>query len=385
MSMFGLVLRNVRRGWFRNLLLMLSIVIAYVLFGTLTAFERAYSSSADFGVSRMITANKLNFTRPLPMSHFRAVKELDGVGRASFATWFGGYYREPRNSLHTLAVDPRSYLAVYGDDLAMTEAERSSFIQDRASILVGQSLANRFGWRVGDQVPIINRRIARADGSQSWGFRVAGVFKGATAQIDTTFLYIHYQLLNEARASDRDTIGWIVTAPAGGQDPVAMGAAIDEMFQTSSERTTTDTERSFAQTFVAQFGDLALVTMLILGAAFFSLLVIVASTTALVIQRRTREIGILKAIGFSHARVLALLIGESLCVILAAGVAGLAIAAFVVDGAADSITQIAPGMTVSPSIWAIGLLSMLALTIVASAIPAWRAVSTSAAIALRWS
>ena len=383
MSTLRLILCSIRHAWLRNLLLMLSIAIAYTLFGTLMAFERAYGSSGDLGASRMITANKISFTQPLPMSHFRAVQGLDGVAAASFATWFGGYYREPRNSLHAVAVDPRSYLAVYGDDIELSDQERQAFLQERASVLVGESKAKRFGWRVGDQVPILNRRIARRDGSQTWTFRIAGIFKGATAQIDTTFLYIHYDYLNEARAQDRDTIGWIVTTPVQGHDPGAMGQAIDRLFETSPERTTTDSERSFSQTFVAQFGDLALVTMLVLGAAFFSLLVIVASTTALAIRQRAREIGILKGLGFSHPRVLALLIGESLAVTLMAGSAGLAAAAFLVRSAAESLGQIAPGMAVSLPVIASGLLSMLVLAVAASAPSAWRTVNETTAAVLR--
>ena len=383
MSTFQLILFSIKYAWLRNVLLMLSIAIAYTLFGTLMAFERAYSSSTDTGASRMITANKISFTQPLPMSHFRAVQGLDGVAGASFATWFGGYYREPRNSLHTVAVDPRTYLALYADDIELSDRERSTFLRERAAVLVGESKAKRFGWRVGDQLPIFNRRIARRDGGQAWTFRIAGIFKGATPQIDTTFLYIHYDYLNEARARDRDTIGWIVTAPVSGNDPGAMGQAIDRLFETSPARTTTDSERSFSQTFVAQFGDLALVTVLILGAAFFSLLVIVASTTALAVRQRAREIGILKGLGFSHPHVLLLLIGESLVVILMAGIVGLAVAAFLVQSAAGSLAQIAPGMAVSLPVIATGLLSMLVLAIAASAPPAWRTVNEATATVLR--
>ena len=383
MSALKLVSSSIRHAWLRNTLLMLSVAVAYTLFGTLTAFERAYSSSGDIGANRMITVNKISFTQPLPMSHYRAVQQLDGVAAASFATWFGGYYREPRNSLHTIAVDPRSHLAVYGDDIKLSPRERSTFLQERASVLVGESMARRFGWKVGDQIPILNRRISRADGSRTWTFRIAGIFEGATAFIDTSFLYIHYNLLNEARARDRDTIGWIAIAPGRDQDPGALGQTIDSMFENSADRTTTDSERSFSQKFVAQFGDLALVTVLILGAAFFSLLVIVASTTTLAIRQRAHEIGILKALGFPHPHLLTLLIGESLTVILAGGVLGLVAATVLVRSAAASLTLVAPGMAVSPQMIGAGLLSMLALAVAASALPAWRSVNAATAAVLR--
>ncbi|MEM6496602.1 MAG: FtsX-like permease family protein [Pseudomonadota bacterium] len=383
MSTLGLMLAGVKHAWLRNFLLMMSVAIAYTLFGVLLAFERAYTSSADVGANRIITANKISFTQPMPFAHFRAVRGIDGNHVSSIAAWFGGYYRERRNALHALAVDPRTYLAVYEDDLQMSEQERSTFLSQRNSMLVGKSMAERFGWRVGDQVPILNHRIARQDGSQTWTFKIAGIFKGASAIVDTSFLYIHYDLLNEARASDKDTITFVVSKPASGQDPGKLGETIDRLFETAAVRTTTDTERSFAQTFVAQFGDLALVTILILGAAFFSVLVIVASTTALAIQQRAREIGILKGLGFSHTHVLTMLISESVAVILVAGVAGLGLATLLVQNAAGHMVQIAPGMAVSSTIIAIGVLSMIVLAVAASALPAWQSVNSATSTVLR--
>ena len=383
MSVLKLILINIQHAWLRNALLMLSIIIAYLLFGMLMAFERAYSTSSDISAGRIITANKTSFTEPLPISHFRTVQTVDGVEASSFAAWFGGQYREPRNRLHTLAVDPQSYLAVYGDDLKITPEGRSRFLNERGSVLVGEAMAERFGWRVGDQIPIINRQIARADGADTWSFTIAGLVRGTTAYVDTSFLYVHYDLLNEARANGQNTIGWIVSKPAPGVDAGALGEDIDRLFETSSERTTTDSERSFAQTFVAQFGDLALVTLLILGAAFLSLLMIVGSTTALAIQQRNREIGILKGLGFSHSRVLALLIGESVLVILMAGLVGLALASFLVGVSAESLVSIAPGIAVSTQVIAIAVVSMIVLAVAASALPAWRAVSASTSSVLR--
>ena len=383
MSGLKLIMSNIRHAWLRTVLLMLSIIIAYLLFGMLMAFERAYSTSSDMGAGRIITANKTSFTEPLPISHFRTAQTVDGIDASSFAAWFGGHYREPRNRLHTLAVDPPSYLAVYGDDLELTDEERLRFLNERGSVLVGEAMAERFGWQTGDQIPIVNRQISRVDGAESWTFTIAGLVKGTTAYVDTSFLYIHYDLLNEARASGQNTIGWIVTKPAPGVDAGALGEDIDRLFETSSERTTTDSERSFAQTFVAQFGDLALVTMLILGAAFLSLLMIVGSTTALAIQQRIREIGILKGLGFSHARVLTLLIGESVIVILTAGLIGLALAAYLVRGSAEMLVSIAPDIAVSAEVIAIAVISMIVLAVAASMVPAWRAVSASTSSVLR--
>ncbi|MEM1045683.1 MAG: FtsX-like permease family protein [Pseudomonadota bacterium] len=383
MTSLGFIANSIGSAWIRNAVLMVSILIAYMLFGMLAAFHWAYGSIGVDNADRMITANKIGFSQTLPISHFRRMQQIEEVGAASVAAWFGGYYREARNSLHAIAVDPDSYLNVYGDDIRMEDAVRQRFLSDRTAILVGRSMADRFGWRSGDQISIINERIARSDGKNSWSFRIAGVFEGATEQIDTSFLYIHYDRFNGARAAQRDTIGWIVSLPAEGVDPIDMGRAIDRFFSTAAERTTTDTERSFSQAFVAQFGDLALVTILVLGSALVSLVMIVASTTALAIRRRMTDIGILKGLGFSHKHILGLLVGESVLIVVVAGVIGLALATLMISGSADSFASIAPGIAVTPLIFLCGLFSMVALGIVASAWPAWRSVRTDTVAMLR--
>ncbi|MEM9360345.1 MAG: hypothetical protein AAGB04_29550, partial [Pseudomonadota bacterium] len=147
MSTLRLVLAGIRHAWLRNLLLMLSVVIAYMLFGTLMAFEHAYRSSVDVGANRIITANKISFTQPLPLAHFRAIQGIKGNQVSSFAAWFGGYYRERRNVLHALAVDPSTYLNVYGNDLQLSEQERSKFLSQRGSMLIADAPAKSFGHR----------------------------------------------------------------------------------------------------------------------------------------------------------------------------------------------------------------------------------------------
>lgn len=383
MSALSLILRSIRHAWLRNTMLILSVLIAYLLFGSLMAFDRAYGASSEVSSYRIVTTNKLSFTQPMPMSHFRELRTIDGVQEASFASWFGGFYRESRNRLHTIAVDPPSYLSVYGDDLKLSDDERARFVGSRDAMLVGQSMAERFGWKVGDLVPIINPQIARSDGSETWTFRVAGIVQGATAYVDTNFVYIHYELLNEARARDKGTIGWIVTDPEPDQDASELSEIIDLRFASASARTTTDSERSFAQTFVAQFGDLALATVLILGAAFFCLLVVVGSTTALAIEQRSNEIGILKGLGFSHRRIFALLIGETLAVVVAGGLAGLGLAHLAVAASAEMMTPIAPGIAVTLTIFVGGLVTMIVLALLASGLPAWRAIDRPAAEVLR--
>lgn len=383
MTSLDLVVRNALRARTRTAILMLSILIAFTLFGVLAAFERAFSAGAEGGRERLITVNRISFTQPLPLAHYQRALTVPGIGAASYASWFGGYYREPRQSLHAMAVEPRSYLEVYGADLRLGEAERAAFLGDRTGILVGEAMAARWGWRVGDRVPIVTRAAARRDGARAWTFTVAGIFRGGTAQIDTNFLYLHHAHLNEARLEGRDTIGWIVTAPAPGVPGEELGRRIDRLFETEADRTTTDTERSFNRAFVAQFGDLARIVVIVLGAAFVSLLLIVGNTTMLAVRERTREIGVLKALGFPGARIAVLVMAETLLVTFVAGSLGLLLAAVIVHLGRESLSQIAPGMAVGAPIVALGLALMAVLTLVSGMLPAVGAMRLSPTAALR--
>ena len=145
MSVLGFIGQSVMAAWIRNLVLMLSVAIAYGLFGILAAFYLAYGSTGDDTANRMITTSKTGFSQPLPVSHFRQLQQIEEVGAASIASWFGGYYREPRNSLHAIAVDPISDLEVYGDDIRSDPTVLESFLSDRTAMMVGRSMAGRVG------------------------------------------------------------------------------------------------------------------------------------------------------------------------------------------------------------------------------------------------
>lgn len=374
MTRLALVFGNLRRCRMRTALLILSIGIALLLFGLLASFERAFSTSSEASdLGRMVVVNKISFTQPLPQAHFERVRALPGVAAATHATWFGGYYREPRNTLHAMAVEPQSFLQVYRDDIQLAEDQRLAFLAQRGSVIIGSSMAERWGWRVGDRIPVFSNRIVKHDGSRTWELLVAGIFHGANAQVDANFLYLHHDYLDEARSTGTGTIGFIILEPQAGVAGDELGQRVDRLFDTAAVRTTTDTEMSFNRAFVRQFGDMALVAQLVVAASMVSLLLILGSTMMMAIHERTREVGVLKALGFGRLEILWLVLAEVLVLALIGGLAGLATAAIAVRIVAGSLVQIAPGMTLGWQIWGAGLGIILALALLAGLIPAARA------------
>jgi putative ABC transport system permease protein len=383
MTSLTLAMSNLRKTKMRSFLLMLSIFLGICTFGVLAAFERAFNADATSDVGRMITVNKISFTQPLPFAHFGRLRSVPGVGEATFASWFGGYYREPSNSLHAFAIDSETYLGVYRGDILLTEAEKAAFLRERTALLVGEAMARKWGWKVGDQVPVFSRSIAQRSGSQSWTFVIAGVFKAGSAQVDSNFMFLRHDYLNEARANGRDTIGWMVFRPSAASDGETVGTAVDRAFEAESDQTTTDTERNFNRAFAAQFGNVALAIVLVVGAALLSVLMIVGNTMMLSVRERTTDIGILKALGFPPERIARLLFVEALIISSAGGFLGLAAAHAAIRAVGPSLTQIAPGMTLSFGLIALGLALIVAVAGIATAGPAFFLSRLHAADALR--
>ena len=275
---------------------------------------------------RLVVVNKINFTQPLPIAYFNRVRAVEGVRQVAHLNWFGGYYQDPKNFLVVLAVEPRSYMDVYGNDVDIPADAQAAFLSERTGALVGKAMAEKWGWKVGDRVPIASNIFTQKNGSRSWDLTIVGILTAEKPQIDTNFMVFHYAYFDETRSFGKDTIGWMVlqTTSASHNDRVAK--TIDGMFANSFYETSTDTEKAFNKAFVAQLGNIALIVVLVVGAAFVTILMIVGNTMALSIRERTREIGVLKTLGFSGGRVLRLVLGEAILLALLGGLPGLGIA-----------------------------------------------------------
>jgi putative ABC transport system permease protein len=383
MNSLTLVRKNLFRRKLRAILMMVSIFVAFLIFGMLASFERAFNAGEDVAAAdRLVVVNKINFTQPLPIAYFNRVRAVEGVRQTTHLNWFGGYFQDPKNFLIVLAVEPQSYLEVYGKDFDVPASAREAFLRERTGALVGETMANKWGWKVGDRVPIASNIFSQKNGSRTWDMTIVGVVKARRAQVDTNFMVFQYAYFDETRNFGKDQIGWMALNTASPEVNERVIKSIDGMFANSGFETATDTEKAFNKAFAAQLGNIALIVVLVVGAAFATILMIVGNTMVMAVRERTREIGVLKTLGFSRRRVLAMVLGESVLLALIGGLPGLGAAALFTFLVHDSVNNFVPGLSVTPGIALAALGLMLTLGLATGLIPAINAMRLNIATAL---
>ena len=279
-------------------------------------------------------------------------------------------------------MEPQSYLDIVPDLIELTPEERQTFIRERTGAVVGEALARKWGWKVGDRVPMGSNIFSQKNGSHTWDMDIVGIARPANPRVDTNFMMFQYTYFNETRTFDKDTIGWILLTTASPAINDRVSKQIDAMFANSPAETSTDTEKAFNKAFIAQLGNIALIVGLVVGAAFVTILMVVGNTMAMSVRERTREIGVLKTLGFPRARILKLLLGESVLLALLGGIPGMAVAFLATLAMRDSIANFVPGLSVTADIYIAALVLMLALGLVTGIIPAVNAMRLRIAAAL---
>ncbi len=383
MNDFLLIFKNLFRKKLRAILMIVSILIAFAIFGVLAGFERAFNAGQDLAAAdRLVTVNKINFTQPLPIAYYNRIQSIEGVADVTHANWFGGYYQDPKNFTVVLAIEPASYLKIFASEFEVAPDQADAFVRERTGALVGETLAAKWGWKVGDRIPIASSIFSQKNGSSTWDFTITGILKAAKPQIDTNFMLFQYAYFDETRSFGKDTIGWLIlrTTSAALNDQVA--DRIDQMFANSSYETATDTEKAFNKAFVAQLGNIALIVLLVVGAAFVTILMIVGNTMVMSVRERTREIGVMKTLGFPGGRILRLVLGESILLALLGGLPGLGIAWLIAMAMRESLANFVPGIAITPEIAGAALLLMLALGVITGLVPALNAMRLKIADAL---
>jgi putative ABC transport system permease protein len=383
MNDLTLIRKNLFRKKLRAILMIVSIVIAFAIFGVLAAFQSAFYSGEDVAqADRLVVVNKINFTQPLPISYFNRIGGVEGVRDVTHLNWFGGYYQDPKNFLVVLAVEPESWMRISGADFVFTDEMRQSFIRNRTGVLVGERMAQQWGWKVGDHIPLSSSIFSQKNGSHSWDFTVVGIFAGLTPQNDTNFAVFHYSYFDETRSFGKDQIGWLTLQTTSSSMNEKVIGAIDTMFANSPYETATDTEKAFNKGFMAQIGNIALIVGLVVGAAFLTILMIVGNTMAMAVRERTREIAVLKTLGFSDGHILRLVLGESLLLALIGGLVGLGLAALAIWSMRQALMNFVPTMSLEPEIVATAIALMLALGLLTGLMPALGAMRLKIADAL---
>jgi putative ABC transport system permease protein len=383
MTLLGFMRKNLFRKKLRLTLTTIAIVIAFLIFGVLLTVQGALQRGTRMPeADRLMTMNKVNFTQPLPVAYAARIRGMEGVKEVSFSSWFGAYYQEPRNVFAAFAVDPETYLAI-NTEIVLSPAERAAFLQDRIGIAVGEKLAKRFGWKLGDHIPISSNIFRQKDGSSVWEFNVVGIYGSNAPAFSTDGAVLHYDYFNESRGPGmgRDYVNFIYVQTRDPKLNDRIIAQIDGTFANSDLETETKTTQAFAAAMSAQFGDIGFIVSSVVGAAFVTILLIVGNTMALAVRERRAEIAVLKTIGFPSARIFRLVLGESLLLSLLGGLLGLGLAWFATGIIGKAIPQF-PALSMTPLIVALGLGLMVGLGLVTGLLPALRAMRASVTTAL---
>lgn len=368
-----LVWRNLWRRKTRTILTLLSVLVAFVLFGLLSALQYAFSLGADVAnADRLVTIHRVSLIQPLPISYWQRIRATPGVADVTHANWFGGYYQERRNQAPQFPVEGESYLRIY-PELRLPQEQREAWLANRTGAIVGRSLAEQFGWKVGDRIPIQATIWTKKDGGRVWEFDIDGIFDVDAERGGDAYLLFHYDYFNEARAFGEDQVGWFVLRVAEEADAAAVAAAIDQQFANSPAETKTSTERAFAESFARQFGDIGLIVSGVLGAVFFTILLVAGNTMSHAVRERIPELAVLKTLGFTDGSVFALVLAESLSIVLIGGVLGMALAWVAVGGLAQAVSAYLPGLFIPGEALGRALLYIVLVGLVAGLFPALQA------------
>lgn len=324
MKYLPLILSNLGRKPVRSTFTVLSILVAFWLFCYLAAINVAFSLGADVaGADRLVLRHKVSLVQMLPESYQSRLEKIDGVVAVAHATWFGGIYKDRKNFFPQSPVEPERFLELY-PEYVLPEDQKAAWFADRTGAIVGRETAERFGWSIGDRIPLQGTIWRKKDGSP-WEFTLDGIYDGAEPGVDETLLLFHYDYFDEAREMREGTVGWYVIRIADPERAPEIARAIDDTFANSANETKTSTEKAWVSSFADQVGNIGKILGAVLAAVFFTILLVSFNTMAQSVRERTGELAVLKTLGFTSARILALVICESLLLAVLGGGLGLTV------------------------------------------------------------
>ncbi|MGE5849998.1 MAG: ABC transporter permease [Candidatus Methylomirabilota bacterium] len=372
-----LILANLLRKKIRTGLTVGSFAAALFLFGILAVVRGAFQQGVEVaGTDRLVVVNKISIIQPLPLSYRDRLLRIPGVTQATFANWFGGVYQDERNFFPQFAIDREAYRQMYPEFL-IPDDQWQAFLADREGAIVGEALAERFNWKLGDRIP-----IQGAIFPGTWEFNIRGIYRGKRREDDTSQFWFRWDYLDERKPFQKGFVGWYVVRIANPDDAVRVVRAIDQEFANSPWETKSDTEKAFAASWVKQMGNIQFLILTIGGVVFFTLLLVTGNTMAIAVRERVRELAVLKAVGFSDRFVLILVMTETLVVATLGGGIGLALAKlFTLRG--DPTRGLLPFFYLPPDEIVLGLVLALAVGLVSGLLPAVSAMRLRVVDALR--
>lgn len=382
MKFLHLIWSNLRRKKLRTSLTLLSIVVAFILFGFLAAIQEALVGGVQMaGADRLIVREKVSIINLLPESYKARMDRIPGVDFATHQTWFGGIYQDPKNFFMQCPVVPEEFLRMY-PEILLPPAESNAWMQTRTGAIVGRKTAERFGWKIGDKVPIQSTIWAQEEGNRTWTFDIVGIFDGAKKSTDTTPLFFRYDYFDEARRGAKGEVGWYVIRIKDPSQAAEVAKRVDDEFANSSAETKTEPEGAFIQAWASQIGNIVFIVAAILSAVFFTILLVTGNTMAQAVHERTGELGVLKAIGFTNAQIVAFVLAESCLLTVLGGALGLGVAWLMISRG-DPTHGLLPLFFFPTRKLLIGLGISVALGVVTGIFPALQAMRLRVADALR--
>lgn len=380
MKFLPLLWKNLWRKKIRTWFTLASLFIAFLLFGILMAIRMAFSFGVDIaGLDRLVLINKVSLIQPLPISYQARIATTPGVDIVTHNSWFGGVYQDPANFFAQIAVDPEPFMKIY-KEYRLPEDQMKAWMGDRQGAIVGVDLANRFGWKIGDRVPI-QGTIFQPKSGGSWEFNIVGLYDGEQG-VDKTQFFFRYDYLDENRVFGQGIVGWYIVKINDPSTAKAMGDQFDQMFANSDSETKTTTEKGFVEGFASQVGDIGAMMIAITIAVLFTILLTAANTMAQAVRERTSEVAVLKTLGFGNGQILALVLGESVFIALLGGGLGLAASWLFVQGG-DPTGGLLPIFVLPPANVAVGAGLILVMGVGAGLLPALQAMGLKITDGLR--
>ncbi len=379
MKYLPFIFRNLFRKKTRTILTVGSIAVALFLFGLLVTIETALNAGVDVaGADRLIVRNKISLIMPLPLSYQERLRQIDHVTEATFATWFGGVYQDQKNFFPQFAVDTETYRKVF-PEFRITDDQWSAFLADREGAVVGRVTAERFGWKLGDRIP-----LQGTIWPGTWDFNIRAIYEGSRQGDDESMFWFQWKYLEERRPTGYGdgTVGWYTVQIDTPDNAVAVSRAIDERFANSAWETSTETEQAFAAGFAKQIGNIRMLILSIGAVVLFTLLLVTGNTMAMAVRERVPELGVLKTLGFGDTTVLFLVLAEALAIALVGGAIGVGLAKLFTMGG-DPTGGMLPVFFISGAQMASGIAIALFVGLAAGTIPAVMAMKLRIVDALR--
>ncbi len=371
MFLFKLLLKNAFRHKLRTTLTMVGLVVAICAFGLLrTIVDAWYAGVEGSSSTRLVTRSNISLTFALPLNYGQRLRGVEGVRQVSWANWFGGVYVTERNFFPQFAVDPTTYLPLY-PEYRLPEEQKQAFYRDRQGAIVGRKLADKFGWKVGDQIPL---RGTIYPGT--WTFNLRGIWDGADAKTDESQLLMHWGYVNETirlKSPRRaDAVGVYIVGIDEPNNAALVGQRVDQLFANSLAETMTETEAAFQLSFVSMSEAILVAVRAVSLIIVVIIMAVMANTMTMTARERLAEYATLKALGFSPGFVVRLLFGESLLIAAIGGLAGVLLTLPLAAGFRSAVGTLFPVFQVSTLTMALQLAAALGVGAVAAAWPAWK-------------